>query len=78
MARGVPPGVDGGQALVALRTRLMTAGNDQRVTYIVGAAMARRIERARGLAALTKTIQGGPAAFLAAYRATLPAAEFSL
>jgi hypothetical protein len=49
-----------------------------RVNYVVGAAMARRIEQVHGSHKLLKTIEGGPTSFLQAYQATSPPREFVL
>ena len=48
---------------------------DERVFYIVGATMARRIEEQKGRHALVATIKAGPRAFFAAYAATSPSQE---
>jgi len=66
------------QTLPALRERLWRECNLSRVSYIVGASMARRIEQLSGVAALVKTIRQGPQAFLGAYQRTSPESDFKL
>ena len=67
-----------GQELSSLKERLWREGNTPRVSYVVGAVMARRIEQVDGRLKLLKTIEGGPQAFLETYLATSPPAEFGL
>jgi len=64
--------------LATLRQRLNDDGNVERVTYIVGATMAGRIETIAGRAKLVDTIVRGPQAFLDAYRATGPDADLAI
>jgi len=65
----------GSAGLGALRQRLNDDGNVGRVTYVVGATMAARIEAKSGRGALVDTIVRGPQAFVDAYRATTPDAD---
>jgi len=65
-------------ALGVLRRRLYEDGNVGRVTYVVGATMAARIEAKSGRGRLVDTIVRGPRAFIDAYRATTPDAELAL
>lgn len=64
--------------LASLKERMWQEGNTLRVSYIVGAAMARRIEQIDGRRQLLKTIESGPQNFLEVYQATSPSAEFAL
>jgi hypothetical protein len=68
----------GVQSLPTLRERLWRECNLDRLSYIVGAAIAQRIEQLSGLSALVKTIEQGPTAFLAAYQRTSPEQEVEL
>jgi hypothetical protein len=58
-----------------LRKRIWREGVEARAFYVVGAAMARRIEEDKGRAALIATIKAGPRAFFGAYAATAPRLE---
>ena len=64
--------------LTGLRQRLDAEGNAQRVTYIVGASMAGRIEERAGRSALLETIERSPQAFIDTYRATSPPADLTV
>jgi hypothetical protein len=66
------------EELSSLKERLWREGNTLRVSYVVGAVMARRIEQVDGRLKLLKTIESGPQAFLETYLATSPPAEFGL
>jgi hypothetical protein len=55
-----------------LRQRLWKDGNVGRMFYIVGAYMARQIERRKGRRELVETIIAGPRAFFEVYRRTSP------
>ena len=80
MARELIRGLSGAtpRELPELRARMLREGNEGRVTYIVGAAMARRIEEVAGRAKLVETIERGPEAFVEAYRATAPETELTI
>jgi hypothetical protein len=60
-------------SLPALRERLWRLGSTDWATYVVGAAMARRIERTPRRARLVASVAKGYQDFLGAYRETRPA-----
>jgi hypothetical protein len=61
-----------GADLPQLRTRFWDECSRNRVPYITGAAMARRIEETTSRSALVRTIETGPQSFAEAYQATKP------
>jgi hypothetical protein len=66
------------QSLSALRERLWRECNVDRLSYLVGATMADRIEQRSTVSALANTVKHGPSAFLEAYQRTSPSPELSL
>lgn len=66
------------QSLSALRERVWRECNVDRLSYVVGAAMAGRIEQQSDVSTLANTIRQGPSAFLEAYQRTSPSPELSL